>query len=322
MYIPEDQIRTALTYEALISAIRQALIDYSAGKVEQPLRSVLRVKDTSGQPIGWFAVMPVIAGDYMAVKTVTFYPGNAELTGRHLHTHLATIELLDRSTGQPLAVMDGRLITEMRTAAVSAVAAETLAPTAKTLGILGSGIQARAHIKALRHVLPAFHIPGSIRIWSRNPRKSAELAAELGATATSIEEAAASDVVVTVTSATEPILHGKWLAPESLVIAVGAVGPQLRELDDEAMSGYLIAESRQGSENESGDVILSGAKVWAELGEILAGTAPPTPSGRRVFKSLGMAIEDLTGAILAWEALQSCRSSRTAITSQRGWPGN
>jgi thiomorpholine-carboxylate dehydrogenase len=304
MYIPEDEIRKVLTYEALIPAIRQALTDYSDGRVEQPLRTVLRVKDPAGKPTGWFAVMPVISGEYMAVKTVTFYPGNASLPG-HLHTHLATVELLSRATGEPLAVMDGRLITEMRTAAVSAVAASTLAPSAKTLGILGSGVQARAHIQALRQVQPAFREPGSIRIWSRNPQKSAALAAELSATATPIEEAAASDVVVTVTSAAEPVLHGKWLAPESLVIAVGAVGPTLRELDNEAMSGYLISESRQGSENESGDVILSGAKVHAEIGEILAGTAQLPPRGQKVFKSLGMAIEDLTGAALVWQALKS-----------------
>ena len=316
MYIPEHQIRAVLTYQALIPAIRLVLIDYSAGRVDQPLRTVLRVKDKSGTPTGWFAVMPVISGDYMAVKTVTFYPGNAALTGRgragrgrpgseRLHTHLATIELLDRQTGEPLAVMDGRLITEMRTAAVSAVAVEALAPSAKTLGILGGGVQARAHIAALRQVQPAFCEAGGIRIWSRDPQKSAAIAAEYSATVAKIEEAAAADVVVTVTSATEPVLRGKWLGPHSLVVAVGAVGPQLRELDDEAMQGYLVAESRQGAENESGDVILSGAKVQAEIGEILAGSASPPPPGRCVFKSLGMAIEDLTGARLVWDALQS-----------------
>ncbi len=303
MYVSEEQIRTALSYDALIPAIRQALIDYSTGKVEQPLRSVLRVKDEAGVAAGWFAVMPVIHGRYMAVKTVTFYPGNAAL-GRH--THLAMIELLDRATGEALAVMDGRLITEMRTAAVSAVAVEALAPrNATTLGILGSGVQARAHIEALRQVWPAFREPGSIRVWGRNAEKAQAVAAEMGGAAVSIEQVADSDVVVTVTSATQPVLMGKWLRVESLVVAAGAVGPQLRELDDEVMAGCLIAESRQGSENESGDVLLSGAKVYAELGEILAGTAPSPPAGRRVFKSLGMAIEDLTGAALAWETLQS-----------------
>jgi ornithine cyclodeaminase/alanine dehydrogenase-like protein (mu-crystallin family) len=233
----------------------------------------------------------------MAVKTVTFSPGN-----KTLPTHLATIELLSRATGEPLAVMDGRLITEMRTAAVSAVAAQTLAPNAKTLGILGSGVQARSHIEAVRQINPNFRQPGSIKIWSRNPQNAAATAHETSATASTIEEAASCDIVVTVTSATTPILLGKWLAADSLVIAVGAVGPNLRELDDEVMRATLIAESRQGSENESGDVILSGAKVHAELGEILAGSAT-IPEGRKVFKSLDMAIEDLTGAVLIWKAL-------------------
>jgi ornithine cyclodeaminase/alanine dehydrogenase-like protein (mu-crystallin family) len=306
MYLAEEIIQSALHYEALIPAIRQALIDYSAGPsggVEQPLRQVLRANDESGNSTGWFATMPVIAGDFLAVKTVTFYPGNAPLSPAK-PTHQAVITLLDRATGTPLAVMDGRLITEMRTAAVSAVAVIALRSNATTLGILGSGVQARAHIEALRRAIPAFAQPGAVRVWSRNQRKAAALALELAATSTTIEAAAACDVVVTVTSATEPVLLGKWLSRDSLVVAVGAVGPTQRELDDEVMRGCLIAESRQGSENESGDVLLSGATVFAELGEVLAGTAPPIPAGRVVFKSLGMAIEDLVGASLAWKALK------------------
>jgi thiomorpholine-carboxylate dehydrogenase len=311
MYIPEEAIARVLTYEALIPAIRQALLDYSCGRVEQPLRQVLRVKDTEGNPTGWFATMPVIAGEFMAVKTVTFYPGNAALSAKQaLPTHMAVIELLDRATGAPLAVLDGRLITEMRTAAVSAVAAETLAPGARTLGILGSGVQARSHIEALRVTHPAFREAGAIRIWSRTAEKAVALAAESGAAAVAIEDAAGCDVVVTVTSATTPVLKGKWLAPQSVVIAVGAVGPGQRELDDEVMAGTLIAESRQGAENESGDVRLSGARVYAEIGEILAGTAALPPPGRVVFKSLGMAIEDLTGAVLAWRGLSGNSAGR------------
>jgi ornithine cyclodeaminase/alanine dehydrogenase-like protein (mu-crystallin family) len=312
MYIPEEKIAEVLTYSALIPAIRQALMDYSAGPaaglVEQPLRQILRVKDLDGKPAGWFATMPVISGEYMAVKTVTFYPGNRELP-----THLATIELLARATGEPLAVMDGRLITEMRTAAVSAVAVDALAPQAKTLGILGSGVQCRSHIEALREGNAAFREPGSIRVWSRNAAKAEAVAREMGATAASIEEAAACDVVVTATAATEPVLMGKWLAQHSLVVAVGAVGPQLRELDDEVMRGVLVAESRQGSENESGDVILSGANVYAEIGEILAGKISRPASGRVVFKSLGMAVEDLTGAMIVWNALKAAQTADNVV---------
>jgi thiomorpholine-carboxylate dehydrogenase len=299
VYISEQQVRAVLTYESLIPAIRQALIDYSAGLVEQPARTILRAGNAEGFRNGWFAVMPVIHGDVMGVKTVTFYPGNAELG---LHTHMAVIELLSRATGEPLAVMDGRLITEMRTAAVSAVAAAALAPdSATSLGILGSGVQARAHIQALKLVLPQLT---DIRIWSRSAANAERLAAECGARAVPIEEAAGADVVLTVTASPVPVLDGRWLSPRALVLAVGATGASLRELDDAAMqSSYIVAESRSCAERESGDVRLSGVTVAAEIGAILSGAAV-APLGRRVvFKSVGMAIEDLAAARLVWQAL-------------------
>jgi thiomorpholine-carboxylate dehydrogenase len=242
--------------------------------------------------------MPVIAGDVMGVKTVTFFPGNAALG---LPTHQAVITLLRRATGEPLAVLDGRLITEMRTAAVSAVALDALASRqVRSLGVLGSGVQARAHIRALRLVRPALE---DIRIWSRTPAHAERLAAETGSRAVPIEEAAAADVVLTVTGSPTPVLLGRWLAPRALVLAVGAVGAELRELDDEAMhSSCVIAESRASLERESGDLRLSGARVHAEIGQILSGQVP-APSGRRiVFKSVGMAIEDLVAARLVWAA--------------------
>jgi thiomorpholine-carboxylate dehydrogenase len=298
VYTSEHEVRAVLTYQALIPAIRQALVDYSVGLVDQPARTILRAGNAEGQNNGWFAVMPVIHGDAMGVKTVTFYPGNAALG---LHTHMAVIELLSRANGQPLAVMDGRLITEMRTAAVSAVALDALAPQqATSLGILGSGVQARSHIEALRLVRPALK---DIRIWSRTPANAQRLAAESNARATSIQEAASADVVLTVTSSPNPILEGRWLAPHALVLAVGATGATLRELDDEAMlSSYIVAESRSCAERESGDIRLSNSKVKAEIGEILSGTLPPPTARRVVFKSVGMAIEDLTAAKLVWQA--------------------
>jgi thiomorpholine-carboxylate dehydrogenase len=310
MYIPEQEVRAVLTYEALIPAIRQALIDYAAGLVDQPARTILRTGEArggragnaQGHANGWFAVMPVIAGDVMGVKTVTFYPGNA---AAGLHTHLAVIELLSRATGEPLAVMDGRLITEMRTAAVSAVALDALASkSANSLGVLGSGVQARSHLEAFRRVRPGLK---DIRIWSRTGANAERLAAESGARAVAIEEAAAADVVLTVTSSPTPVLEGRWLAPHALALAVGATGASLRELDDEAMqSSYIVAESRSCAERESGDIRLSGSSVHAEIGEILSGRVPiPAPPRRTVFKSVGMAIEDLTGARLVWQARQT-----------------
>lgn len=307
MYISEQEVRSVLTYEALIPAIRQALIDFSAGRVNQPARMILRAGNAEGHRNGWFAVMPVVAGDFMGVKTVTWYPANDELG---LHTHMAIIELLSRATGEPLAVMDGRLITEMRTAAVSAVAYAALSPahfdsTPKSFGILGSGVQARAHIEALKHVWPEMT---DVLIWSRSPGNAAKLADEVSASAATIEEASAADVVLTATSAQVPVLQGKLLKQNALVLAVGATGASIREIDDEAMlSSFIVAESRSCVERESGDVLLSGAKVNADLGEILADpNSVEIPRDRRIIsKSVGMAIEDLTAARLVWQARQS-----------------
>jgi ornithine cyclodeaminase/alanine dehydrogenase-like protein (mu-crystallin family) len=303
VYIPEHEVRAVLNYDALIPAIRQALIDYSAGLVDQPARTILRAGNTEGYRNGWFAVMPVIHGDLMGVKTVTFYPGNAELDpALGLHTHMAIIEVLRRSTGEPLAVMDGRLITEMRTAAVSAVALDALAPAeAASLGILGSGVQARSHLQALRLARPALE---DVRIWSRSAAHAEQLAEETGARAVSVEEAAAADVVLTVTASTSPVLEGRWLAPHALVLAVGATGAALRELDDEAMLGsYVVADSRSCVERESGDVRLSGAQVQAEIGEVLSGSVAVPRDKPIVFKSVGLAIEDLTAAKLVLKGL-------------------
>lgn len=307
MYISEQEVRSVLTYEALIPAIRQALIDYSAGLVNQPPRMILRAGNADDHRNGWLGVMPVVAGDFMGVKTVTFFAGNDTLG---LHTHMAIIELLRRETGEPLAVMDGRLITEMRTAAVSAVGFAALVPLhfaapPTSFGIFGSGVQARAHIAALRHVWSRM---SEIRIWSRNPANAARLAGEVGGRAVSMEEASACDVVLTATSSSVPVAKGSCLKSHALVLAVGATGSSLREIDDEAMlSSYIVAESRLCVERESGDVQFSGAKVQAEIGNILADPASANiPRDQRIiFKTVGMAIEDLTAARLVWNTLEN-----------------
>jgi thiomorpholine-carboxylate dehydrogenase len=198
--------------------------------------------------------------------------------------------------------MDGRLITELRTAAVSAVATRLLSPpNACKLAILGSGVQARAHVRALG-LVRGFE---EIRIWSRNPQHAKLLADEIGGIAMSAEEAVRdADVVVTVTSSSEPVLRGKWLKPGVLVNAVGAVGPTRRELDDDAMRGALIVDSREAALKESGDALLAGANIYAELGELLAGSKPKPQTEITVFKSLGLAVEDLAAAKLVLDGLR------------------
>src|SRR6266478_2883460 len=277
----------------LIPAMEKALIDFSSGKVTQPVRSVIKVDP----PGGFYGMMPALTPEGLGQKIVTFYPPNAE---RGIATHMAIILLNDPQTGAPLAVMDGRLITEMRTAAVSAAATKLLAPRdAKVLAILGSGVQARSHVEALRLVRDF----EEIRVWSPTTANAERFAKEIGAKAMSAEKAVrGAAVVVTATNSKMPILRGTWLKPGCHVNAVGACRPDWRELDDEAMANVVFVDSREAAMKESGDVILSGAKIYAELGEALAGKIPPRENETIIFKSLGMAVEDITAALLVYRS--------------------
>jgi thiomorpholine-carboxylate dehydrogenase len=292
LFLNEAQVRAVLSYDDLIPVIRQALVDFSAGRVVQPVRTVISIPAHNG----WFAVMPAVYGGVMGGKMVTFYPGNAAL---QKHTHMAMIQLFRSDTGEPLAVMDGRLITEMRTAAVSAVAVDRLAsPEAGVLGILGSGVQARSHVQALSRVR-RFR---EIRVWSRTEENARRFAGEIGARVTTAEEAVSgADVVLTLTSSPVPILQGRWLKKGAVVCAVGAVTPDRRELDDEAMSYAVVVESREAAMKEPGDILLANARVSAEIGELLQGGVIDTNGGPVVFKSVGIAIEDIAAASLVYE---------------------
>src|SRR5436309_7504322 len=193
LFINEEQVRQHLRMADLIPAMEKALIDFSAGKVIQPVRSVIKVDVAAAT--GFLGLMPALTPSGLGLKAVTFYPSNTE---RGIPTHMATIFLVDPETGAPLAIMDGRLITEMRTAAVSAAATRLLAPRdAKVLAILGSGVQAHSHIEALR-VVRKFK---EIHVWSPNKSHAEQFAKEIDAKTMSVEEAVrGADVVVTVTS--------------------------------------------------------------------------------------------------------------------------
>src|SRR5712692_1756135 len=188
LYLDEEQVRQHLRMEELIPAMEKALIDFSTGKVTQPVRSVITVDP----PGGFLGLMLALTPDGLGLKAVTFYPSNAD---RGIPTHMATTFLVDPQTGTPLAIMDGRLITEMRTAAVSAAATKLLAsPDAKVLAILGSGVQARSHVQALQLVRQF----KEIRVWSPTKEHSEQFAKEIGGTALSVEQAVRdADVVVT-----------------------------------------------------------------------------------------------------------------------------
>src|SRR5215469_1184202 len=249
--------------------------------------------------------MPAVAGNGMGAKFVSFYPKNADAG---LPTHLAMIMLFEPQTGRPLAVMDGRLITEMRTAAVSAAVTRYLAPeNSKVLALLGSGVQAAAHLSALRHVC---HFD-DVRVWSRTADHARRFAALHGVRATALEEAVrGADVIVTATGAQAPFLKGAWLKDGAHVNAVGAARPTWRELDDDAMHNILIVDSREAVLQESGDVILSGAAIYAEAGELFAGTRVPSRSATTVFKSVGLAVEDIVTARLVYDSILTLREGK------------
>jgi len=298
LFLNEEQVRNHLQMADLIPAMEKALIDFSSDKVTQPVRSVIKVDVAAAT--GFLGLMPALTPNGLGLKAVTFYPSNAE---RGIPTHMATIFLVDPETGAPLAIMDGRLITEMRTAAVSAAATKLLTgPDAKVLAILGSGVQAHSHFEALQLVR---HFK-EIRVWSPTREHAERFAKEIGATAMSSEEAVrGADVVVTATNSKTPVLKGVWLKPGSHVNAVGACRPDWRELDDEAMANVVFVDSREGAMKESGDVILSGAKIYAELGEALASKVPSRANETTIFKSLGLAVEDIAAALLVYRSARA-----------------
>jgi thiomorpholine-carboxylate dehydrogenase len=292
MFLDEERVQALLRWDELLPVIEKALIDFSAGRVIQPVRTIIPVLEQAG----FFGIMPAVYGDVMGTKLVSVFPRNAH---RGLHTHLASIHLFRADTGEPLAVMDGRVITAWRTAAVSALATQVLSPeNARVLAILGSGVQARTHLHALK-LVRSFE---EVRIWSRTPEHAERFAAETGATCTSAERAVrGADIVVTVTNACEPVLCGTWLKQGAHVNAVGAVGTKPRELDDDALkNAVVVVESRASALQESAEILQSGAQIYAELGELLAGMRPKPEGRTTVFKSLGIAVEDVAAAQLVY----------------------
>jgi len=293
MYLDEDRIRALLRWDQLIAAMEKALADFSLGRVLQPVRNMLTIEEAKR----YLGIMPAVAADAMGAKLVSFYPQNAA-TG--MPTHMAMIVLFSPQTGEPLAVMDGRLITEMRTAAVSAAATKLLAaPDSRVLALLGSGVQASAHLQALSQV----RCFTEVRVWSRTAEHAERFAGQHRIKAMSAEAAVrGADVVVTATNALEPILKGAWLNPGAHVNAVGSPRPGWRELDDNAMANALIVDSRDAVLEESGDVILSNAPIYAEIGEIFAGRKEAPVAATTVFKSVGLAIEDIAAAKLVYSS--------------------
>jgi alanine dehydrogenase len=308
--LSEQDLRMVLSMWDLIGAMEDALVRFSRRQVAQPLRSVVEV----GLQKAFFGIMPAFIADPPALgaKLVTVYPSNS---AAGLPTHLATIVLLDSMTGELLSIADGRFITEARTAAVSAVSVKWLArENASTLAIIGSGVQARSHLEAIALVR---HL-SAVRVWSptamHRDRFAREMQPRVDApirVAASAQEAVdGADLVVVVTAAREPVIRRDWIRAGTHICAVGACRPDQRELESALISSArLIVDSRAGALAEAGDIVipiaegtLDASHVAAELGEVLLGTVAGRTSDAEttIFKSLGMAVEDVAAAHLAY----------------------
>jgi len=311
LVLSHRDVLAALPAAACAEAMAEVLAAQARGDAYVPLRSVMIPPDAAG----FMGLMPGWRGAHdgqaaaFGLKAVCIMPGNP---ARGLDAHQGIVTLFDGQTGQPTAILDASAITERRTAAVTAVATEVLARRdARVLAILGAGTQARAHVEALAPVRAWEHV----RVYSPTVAHAQRLvgAADTAGVAGIVvagsarEAVAGADVVVTATSSREPVLRRDWLAEGAHVNAVGASSPNSRELDTATVAASaLFCDSRESLRNEAGEFQLAIAEglipgeehVRAELGEVLAGRA----AGRgddgelTVFRSLGLAVEDLAAA--------------------------
>ncbi len=308
--LTEQHVHSLLPMDDLIAAMESALAKFSGGEVLQPVRTVLTVGPTKA----YFGLMPayVPSPASLGAKLVTVFGDNHK---KQLPSHLATILLLDPDTGALLALMDGRYITEARTAAVSAVSARFLArANASKLAIIGSGVQARSHLEALQHVRQL----KEVRVWS--PRQlsrtqfiddmSPKVAVPMVATDTAEAAVRDADLIVLATSSKTPVVQNAWVGPGAHVMCVGACRPDQREMDPALVQrGRLYVDSRAAAVVESGDVVMNinegffdASHIRGEIGELVLGRAPgrAISADVTIFKSLGMAVEDVVAADLVF----------------------
>lgn len=308
MLLTETDVRQVLAMPDLIDAMAKALGAFSSGGVTQPVRTTLEI----GSDPAFFAVMPAALADppAMGAKLVTVYHRNHD---RGLPSHLATIVLLDHATGALVGLVDGRYITEARTAAVSAVSARLLARRdASTLALLGSGVQARSHLAAMRCVTSL----SDVRVWSptrahcdKFAREHSTPALPVRAMGSAAEAARGADIIVLATASKTPVLDAADVADGAHLCAVGACRPDQREMSTALVArARVFVDSRAGALKEAGDLLLPIAEgaiaadhIAGELGDLVSGDVKGRASASDVtiFKSLGMAVEDVAAAHLA-----------------------
>jgi alanine dehydrogenase len=324
LILSEKQVESLIDIDELIAALERAHIQYSTGKAVMPVRLVVPLPQIDGR----ITSMPGFLNEDQALgmKVVTYFHNNPK---QNLPSILATIMLFSAETGKMIAVMDGSYITAIRTACASAMATKVLSnPTASVLGILGAGVQAKAHIMALARVRKI----RTIKIYSPSGtsagRVKQELEPQLGVAievADSAEEAVrGADLIVTATTAKQPILSAEWLKPGAHINAVGSHRPDLRELDGTTLArSKVFVDSRAAIMAECGDILLALAEksitadhVQVEIGEVLAGTKPGRTATEEVtiYKSVGIAIQDVATAQLVYhKALKTGAGTDVAV---------
>jgi alanine dehydrogenase len=310
LVLSEQQVQRLIEIDELIAALKQAHVQYSTGKAIMPVRLVVPLPPIQGR----LTSMPGFLTDDKALgmKVVTYFQENPK---KDLPAILATIFLFSAETGKIIATMDGSYITAIRTACASAMATEALAnPRTPVLGILGAGVQARAHIQALSHVRKI----ECIRLYSPSGTSAAAIKNEMAPQLNCAIEVAHNaesvvrdtDLLVTVTTAKEPIVKFDWLKPGAHINAVGSHRPDLREIDGATLArATIVVDSREAIMAECGDILLALKEksigenaIHAEIGEVLAGTKAARKNGDEItlYKSVGIAIQDVAAANLVY----------------------
>lgn len=310
LLLSEKQVQDLIDIDELIATLEQAHIQCSTGRAVMPVRLVVPLPQIHGR----ITSMPGCLNDdnALGMKVVTYFQENPK---RGLPAILATIMLFSVETGKMIAVMDGSYITAIRTACASAMATRALANReTPVLGILGAGVQARAHIQALSRVrkLQQIKIYSPSGISATKIRKDMESDVGFGVkVAASAEDAVKhSDIVVTVTTAKEPILKSEWLNAGIHINAVGSHRPDLREVDGATLArAKVVVDSREAIMTECGDILLALKEksipedvIHAEIGEVLAGMKSGRESAGEItlYKSVGIAIQDVATANLVY----------------------
>jgi alanine dehydrogenase len=326
LVLSEKQVRSLIDIEDLIAALEQAHVQYSTGKAVMPVRLVVPLPSIQGR----ITSMPGFLSEDQALgmKVVTYFQDNPK---QNLPAILATIMLFSTETGQAIATMDGSYITAIRTACASALATRLLAnPETPVLGILGAGVQARVHIQALTRVRKIERI----QLYSPSGTSAAAIQRELTPQvdaaielARSAEEAVrGADVVVTATTAKEPILKCEWLKAGAHINAVGSHRPDLREIDGQTLArAKIVVDSRDAIMAECGDILLALKEksigenhIQGEIGEVLAGLKPGRARSDELtlYKSVGIAVQDVAAANCVYrKALQLGIGTKVEILS-------